>query len=304
MKNRKTVKYSEMFYSMQGEGKFTGHMTAWIRLARCNLECRGFSQPDPADKSTWNLEYDDFAKSKDMIALKTLEDLPVFKSGCDSYYSWHPSFDKFMTKEPVADTVKKIHDMLPGGKFINETTGNDVHLAFTGGEAMLSQQAVIDVISEMIRLGNCPKNITIETNGTQKLTDAFWDFGLILKEHNINLCFSISPKLFHVTGEDMDNTIKPQVVVLYEYFTQTFCNGDVYLKFVVNSDERAWQDLYYALDTFRKDGFKSPVWIMPVGATIEEQVDGAGDIAMRALNEGFHVSARVHNYLWNNAIGV
>jgi len=32
MKDRTRIKYSEMFYSMQGEGLHTGKMTVWIRL--------------------------------------------------------------------------------------------------------------------------------------------------------------------------------------------------------------------------------------------------------------------------------
>ena len=36
--------YSEIFYSIQGEGHYTGVPTAWIRFFLCNLQCNGFGQ--------------------------------------------------------------------------------------------------------------------------------------------------------------------------------------------------------------------------------------------------------------------
>ena len=42
---------------------------------------------------------------------------------------------------------------------------------------------------------------------------------------------------------------------------------------------------------------------MPVGATIEGQNLVAADVADQAIYRGYNVSARVHTYLWGNAIG-
>ena len=55
---------------------------------------------------------------------------------------------------------------------------------------------------------------------------------------------------------------------------------------------------------FRNAGIDYPVWIMPVGATVEDQYKDAGEVANMALARGYNVSARVHAYLWGNAIGV
>ena len=41
-----SLKYSETFYSAQGEGKYVG-IPLWMRL--CNLQCNGFGQKDPTD---------------------------------------------------------------------------------------------------------------------------------------------------------------------------------------------------------------------------------------------------------------
>ena len=47
----------------------------------------------------------------------------------------------------------------------------------------------------------------------------------------------------------------------------------------------------------------SPVWIMPVGAREEEQSATAGEVARKAFQRGYNVAARVHVYLFGNAIG-
>ena len=54
---------------------------------------------------------------------------------------------------------------------------------------------------------------------------------------------------------------------------------------------------------FRKAGVEWPVWVMPVGAREEEQTATAGAIAERAFKRGYNVAARVHVYLFGNAIG-
>ena len=42
---------------------------------------------------------------------------------------------------------------------------------------------------------------------------------------------------------------------------------------------------------------------MPVGAREEEQTTSAGAVAERAFKRGYNVAARVHVYLFGNAIG-
>ena len=53
----------------------------------------------------------------------------------------------------------------------------------------------------------------------------------------------------------------------------------------------------------RSAGVKWPVWVMPVGARSEEQEATAGEVAARAFKRGYNVAARVHVYLFGNAIG-
>ena len=54
--NNKQYAYSEIFYSPQGEGHYTGYPTVWLRTFLCNLQCDGFGQDDPTDESTYDLD--------------------------------------------------------------------------------------------------------------------------------------------------------------------------------------------------------------------------------------------------------
>ena len=87
--------YSEIFHSIQGEGHYTGVPTAWIRFFLCNLQCNGFGQKDPTDPSTYELPYEDF----DAMSVNRVEDLPVWKHGCDSSYTWAKKFKHLMGQE-------------------------------------------------------------------------------------------------------------------------------------------------------------------------------------------------------------
>ena len=75
------------------------------------------------------------------------------------------------------------------------------------------------------------------------------------------------------------------------------------MKFVVGDDRRQWEELENTVRKFREVGIDWPVWIMPTGAREEEQVSTAGRVAEEAFKRGYNVSARVHVYLFGNAIG-
>ena len=58
-----------------------------------------------------------------------------------------------------------------------------------------------------------------------------------------------------------------------------------------------------AIVKFKSAGVDWPVWVMPVGAREEEQTTSAGAVAEKAFKRGYNVAARVHVYLFGNAIG-
>jgi 7-carboxy-7-deazaguanine synthase len=291
--------YSEIFYSIQGEGNYTGVPTAWIRFFLCNLQCDGFGQINPTDPSTYELPYDTF----DVSTVKRVEELPVWNKGCDSSYTWAKKYKHLMgqaTPSELADRVINIlkNDSNPKGLFLHPVSGQHQHLCITGGEPLMpqSQQAFVGVYRELEKRDNLPASITFETNGTQALTKEFAD--LISSPISTEIFFSVSPKLWTVSGEKREKAIRPEVVADYVAHSP---NGQ--LKFVLGDRDEQWQEMEEVLKLFRDAGVHYPVWIMPVGAREEEQAATAGEVARRAFQRGYNVAARVHVHLFGNLIG-
>lgn len=291
----KKYAYSEIFYSMQGEGKYTGEPTAWLRFFLCNLQCDGFGQPDPTNPATYNLPYQNI-KVEDF---KRIEDLPVFERGCDSSYSWSAKFKHLQHKETVDEIASKILNVVPRNTF-----DNNIHMCFTGGEPLMkhAQVASTEVLKYFDAKHDAPPSVTYETNGTQELTEDFLSYWA--NNHSTELFFSVSPKLWTVAGEKREKAILPEVVRSYYDLSR---RGQ--LKFVCNGTEDSWNEIEEVIQLFRNAGVKYPVWIMPLGGTLEGQkgeIAGhipAHAIADEALHRGYRVSARVHAYLWENIIG-
>ena len=76
------------------------------------------------------------------------------------------------------------------------------------------------------------------------------------------------------------------------------------IKFVCNGSKEAWDEIESMVNTIRNLEINFPISIMPVGATIEGQRLVDSDVATEAVARGYHISARVHTYLWGNRIGV
>ena len=162
------------------------------------------------------------------------------------------------------------------------------------------QQCSIDVMSEFRQTSNHPRSVTYETNGTQELSDNFKEFYNNNGMYDGELFFSVSPKLWHVAGEKADKAINPKLVKEYSVLSK----GRGQLKFVLTPHKEAWNELESAIAAFRDAGVNYPVWIMPVGATVEGQKLVDGDVARMAFERGYNVAARVHTYMWGNLIGV
>lgn len=299
-------KYTEKFLSFQGEGHHTGKNTVWLRLFQCNLECRGFGQKNPADPSS----YAPVGNDMDLIDIKVLEDLPVFEYGCDSAYSVSRRYEHLVYSGSANDICNDLESLITsdyntGGKFLNSSSGEYTHLCFTGGEPMLrpNQKAIMAIVREFHQRGNMPYRITVETNGTQKLSPEFvkfieWFYDVTNGEGE--WFWSVSPKLHNTSGEHNDIAIKPEIVKSYQDLVR---NNTGQLKFVVNGSNDTWIELSKVVDQFRKEGVVFPVWVMPVGSLKEHQEsDIVKDIVYEALKRGYHISGRLHAYMLGNGM--
>ena len=311
-KKPKQFRYSEMFSSIQGEGQYCGVPTTWLRLWGCNLECKAFGQTDVDDSTTWDLPY----LSEDISKIATLEELPVWHTGCDSSYSWSKKFKHLAhidTAEGIAEKLielnKSPYNM--GGLFCHEKSKQETHMGFTGGEPMMNQRAIVDVMEALYNKDkNFPINVTVETNGTQPIKEVLIDYlkNRFLQYENVGgikpidrgaseWFWSVSPKL-RTSGEKWEDAIKPEVLEQYQYFSD---NGQ--LKFVVDNDHRTWYEVEKATAAYREKGINWPVWVMPVGADLEMQSSHAETICREAIARGYNFAPRVHVNVFGNRIG-
>jgi 7-carboxy-7-deazaguanine synthase len=305
MTTEKTYRYSEIFYSFQGEAELAGKPTVWLRFFGCNLECNGFGQDQPMEPDTHVLPFKDF----DISTVTKLEDLPVWNYGCDSSYSWSAKYKKLVHNHTVAEIVDKLTDLMrsdsnPHGEFVHPVTNQDTQLAFTGGEPMMNQKAMIAIVQEFERRGNCPRTITVETNATKPISEELKTF--ITEEYASGLGYrwhwAMSPKLFSVSGEK--TAVLPDVI--FEYCQVP---SSSILKFVHNGSADAWEEMtYYQYNLYeffkQNEQYPPEMWIMPVGATKDAQeLPTVAEISMEAMRRGYNVATRNHCYVFGNVIG-
>lgn len=308
-----SIRYSELFFSIQGEGQYGGIPTGWFRFFGCPLDCNGFGQKDPTNPDTYILPYQNF----DPSTVKKMEDLPVWEYGCDSSYSWSSRFKHLAHNNTAREIAEMIMDKMktesnPKGTFMHPN-GQQHHMCWTGGEPLMPkhQRDVISILEEwrLIEGGpvkgtnhnsatNVPNYMTFETNGTVALLPEFLEFFRNRGKWGGELFFSVSPKLFTVSGEKREKAIKPHVVKQYYDLSR-----EGQLKFVVGPEDRQWEELLEVIDMFRKAGADYPVWIMSVGATLEGQQSVQEQVANKALQHGFNYTTREHVEIWGNKIG-
>ena len=119
---------SEVFYSIQGEGKTTGFPAVFVRLAGCNLMCGGKGTEKDGklhDGATWR---------------------------CDSIEVW------------IKGKSKPYAEILPIE--CQEAIRNGANVIITGGEPMLQQKNIEGFIQYIVEQINDFPFIEIETNGT------------------------------------------------------------------------------------------------------------------------------------------
>jgi 7-carboxy-7-deazaguanine synthase len=296
----KDVKYTELFNSVQGEGSRTGKLCTWVRFFACNLNCNGFGQKEPTKPETHVLPYQTISLDN----IKKIEELPLFTTGCDTSHSWSARYKHLAMSKPAEEVANDVRALLVGQSFTHPVSRQRVEHVFTGGEPMMQQQGMMDIVNTWIGQGDFPEYITIETNGTRKLSEEFRAEIIRWRDFfDIKIVFSVSQKLFNVAGEPPARGFKPEVIAQYADVVEvTNTDSLAQLKYVLNNDPAAWDELMANLKVLRDKGVTWDVWIMPVGASYGDQVDSnvVGKVADKAIEHGFHVSGRMHVVLWGN----
>jgi organic radical activating enzyme len=279
------IKIAELFYSIQGEGRYMGVPSVFLRTFGCNFKCQGFGLP--RGETTTEVE----AIASRISEFKRYEDLPLVSTGCDSYASWDPRFKDLSPMLTSDAIVERTMEILPFNAW------HDEHLVITGGEPLLGwQRAYPDLLNHPKMAGL--KEITFETNGTQKLTPEFktyletWQnaYGI-----DREVTFSVSSKL-PCSGEKWEEAILPEVVCEYEEV------GTAYLKFVI-ATEQDYLDAIQAVKEYRLAGFKGHVYLMPVGGVESVYAMNNRCVADLAMAAGLRYSDRLQVPLFKNEWG-
>jgi organic radical activating enzyme len=279
------LKVAELFYSIQGEGRYMGVPSVFLRTFGCNFKCAGFGMP----KGQLSTEIEPIAER--IAEFKTYNDLPLVSTGCDSYASWDPRFKDLSPLMETDGIAEQIMEILPHKTWVDE------HLVITGGEPLLGWQRAYPDLLDHVYMKQL-KEITFETNGTQPLTPEFkeylqnWYDG-ISGERCVT--FSVSAKL-SCSGEARHEAIKPEIVNDYQDV------GYVYLKFVVATEEDAEEAIETA-DIYRENGFTGPVYLMPVGGVESVYTLNNRRVAELAMKNGLRYSDRLQVPLFKNEWG-
>ena len=308
------IRYSEMFYSIQGEGRYVGVPSLFLRLFGCNFECQGFGQD--RDRSKW-IPHERMPHNQEHPDVKALVDLPVPHVGCDSSFSWGKKWGHLAKHEDIDTIIKKMeitnwygdkeHKSSPTAYKLSPCLLQDdgVHLILTGGEPLLKgfQPAVVEL---MIHPDLQTRFVTIETNGTQEFSfneliatksqDMYIDyhrkFGV---NKNGGVTFSVSPKLSN-SGEKWEEAIRPEALESYNRWPKSY----LYLKFVVR-DEDDMKEVHEAVRAYdHADVNIDAIYLMP-----ETGPHGMYDyeVAQLAMKYGYKFSPRLQINLFGNEWG-
>jgi len=293
------ITYTEIFYSLQGEGKWAGVPSIFFRTYGCNFRCRKFGRPRDEVIEGHNPEVTEIIRmvEQDPERYKEFKDLPLVTTGCDTYASIYPEFKRFNRQNDVYTIAEEIHALLPNGTWDQDWSDN-IHFIITGGEPFLGYQQLYPTLLTLLRQRGL-RDVTIETNGSQELYPEvrdyfFQDFTRHGRDYD-RLTFSVSPKL-PCSGESWENAIQPKVVKSYEMV------GYTYLKFVVATRQDV-EDAERAVAEYREAGFGGPIYLMPAGGVPQVYNLNTQEVARLAMERGWRYSPRLQVDIWRNEWG-
>jgi len=187
---------------------------------------------------------------------------------CDTSYTWNKESIKMESKE-VAKFIVKM-----------KTPCN--RIVITGGEPLLQQTEIVNLMKELDSLGTC-FNLEIETNGTVVPIKELMDYVDVM---NVSIKTSNS-------GNNLKQSIKR--LAIDSFVSHATCGENVYFKFVVKEAG----DIAEIKKIIKK--FKLiDIIIMPEGITPTKILKGSKELVEVCKKEGWRFTPRLHTLLWGN----
>jgi len=302
LSNKKLTVVETWFGTPNGEGLHVAGRTdgaMWVRTARCPFTCKAFNNPAGVDTET------DEGLGFDPTALKSLDDMPEITVGCDSIYAWDPRFKHLWRDFTAAELAEHLVSLLPSNVtgWQHNRTKQRYGLTITGGEPTLTLKFWVEALFHPLFDGM--KTVTFETNCAVPLMPKHMhDLRRWCEaEPGRKIIWSNSPKL-SVSGEPWEKAIVPTNALMQRLVGEG--NFIQYFKFVVEPTEASFAEVERAMDEYRASGIPEDieVCLMPCGASIEQQQSIDSQVALMAIERGYHVSWRAHLYAFGNRPGV
>ena len=228
---------SEMFISVQGEGRYAGWPALFLRFKYCNLGC----------------------------------------SWCDTKFTWHKeeieTGESLTNEEIVQQSLSSAKD--------TSTKLDNLHVVLTGGEPMLHQTQLVNLIPALRNAGF--GFFEMETNGM------FIPSGKLLELVDWWNC---SPKLSN-SGLPIDSCLVPEVLKTISK------SGKADFKFVVSAPDDIVEIEQIYLPYIEGD----QVMLMPEGFTQKRQLRNSSWVIEECAKRGFRFSPRLHILAFGNERG-
>ena len=221
---------------------------------------------------------------------------------CDTAYtSHHPGESEYTDTKEVTEELKKIFKENP----------NVRHLVITGGEPMIQQRALIEILKD---LEENPINlpiITVETNGSISPLEEFYyyvDFWSVSPKLSTSACFDGTdiPK----ESREHHNKTRINIKSLYDIIMSS---RKIQMKFVYSdsSNENEIKDLLkqiydYGSNTTNSYVFQEcfnenlQVMLMPEGQILEQVQRSSKEAVEVCIKNGWRFTDRLHIRIWGD----
>ena len=268
----------EMFHSIQGEGKYMGVPSFFVRVTGCNLRC-------------------------------------VFRDSiCDTpYSSFDPEKSLYPDRKTTVAEFRKLLEKYPNTTHIVITGGEP--MLYQKGMFDFLYDSTVGYNSDDNYKVTIETNGTISPEIINNMYLDMVNNMAIIANFRFEL-ISISPKL--VTSEDNRGILSKEaatrhkklrlnIPVLREYYQSYNVFKGIQYKFVYSGDESV-EEIHKILDKIAfkddKSEINDKVYLMPEGTTINQVNDNTKDCVECCIKNGWNFAPRLHILIWGDKRGV